>query len=281
MTRPVAAVVALVLLLFGGVTLLKLAGGERQAADDAEIDAAARARVQRFWTSYRTATAHRVAGRPSEAVRAYEAALALDSLHEDALYYLGSVRFERGELAAAERVWLRLLAVNRLSARAHSQLGTLYSCPDREPFFRPVQAEEAFRRALAINREETGPLVRLGLLAVVRGERDAARRWLDEALRTNERSVEGHYVRGYVEWREGNVNAAVRHLDAAIAATRRPEAPEGVPGEGDTRPGAVAWRPGTRCPTLDSAMSPLGAFAGPSDGARADTLYRRWAAALP
>ena len=60
-----------------------------------------RQRVLAFWEAIRSATTHRIAGRIAEAAADYQRAVELDPRHEDALYYIGNMRFELGEYARA------------------------------------------------------------------------------------------------------------------------------------------------------------------------------------
>jgi len=83
-----------------------------------------------FWEHYRSAGRHRIAGRLAESAVDYEAALALNPVHEDALYYLGSVRLAMGEYEESVDLLNRLVAVDPGSPRAHTQLGVLHACPD-------------------------------------------------------------------------------------------------------------------------------------------------------
>lgn len=222
-----------------GVALLRVGAGA-DADDPGASDSAAaaqREQVQRFWELYRRATAHRVAGRLEEAVGPYREALALNPAHEDALYYLGNTLFELGWPAEAEGAWRRLAEAAPHSARAHAQLGTLYSCPAYPPFMDLAGAAREFQQALAINQEETGPLVRLGQIALLRGAHEDAWRYLDAVTRSHERSVEAHFLKGYVAWQRGDRAEARRLFSAAVRATQARSEPAGVPGEGDTRSG--------------------------------------------
>lgn len=238
--KRTALVVAL--LLAAGFALLML---ERPTASDREstdgpslVDSAeARLRTLRFWQLYREATSQRTAGRAREAASAYEAALELDDSHEDALYYLGSLRLELGRFEAAEETWRRLIELNPGSARTHSQLGALYSCLDSTGLFNLERARSEFQRALEINREQTGPLLGLGRVALLRGDLAAASRHFDQVIGSNPGSVEAHYLRGYIAWKRGYPDRATASFAEAVRHARRPTAE--VPGEGDTREGAA------------------------------------------
>lgn len=197
-----------------------------------------RERTRRFWETYRRATGLRIAGRSADAAEEYARALALRPTHQDALYYLGNMEFDRGDPAAAERAWRRLVEVDPTNARGHSQLGLLYSCVGEPAFLRLEEAAAEFRRALTINREETGPLLHLGEIALIRDDLEQARAYFDQVAGSNASSVEAHFYRGYLAWKAGAESRAAENL-AAAAAHARPASPvRAVPGEGDTRAGS-------------------------------------------
>lgn len=239
MKRVVGFVMAVVV-LFAAVTVLKRGSSEPAGAvDSAGMSAGDRDRIRRFWETYRQATEHRIAGRAAAAAEAYTGALALNPGHQDALYYLGNMHFDLGDLAAAERAWRRLVEIDPTSARAHSQLGTLYFCVGEDQPLQPERAAAEFQRSLAINREETGPLLHLGEIALVRGDLEDARYYFDAIVGSNPSSAEAHFYKGYLAWKAGALDRAVELLAAASRHARPAAPPEGVPGEGDTRAGAA------------------------------------------
>jgi tetratricopeptide (TPR) repeat protein len=202
-------------------------------------------RTRLFWERYRAATRHRIDGRPAEAAFAYARALELDDAHEDALYYLGNVQMERGLVAEAEQAWERLAEVNPSSARAHARLGDLRLCVEGERLPDPARAAASFERALRINQEQTGPLLRLGQAALLQGQRGRAEEHFRAVLGSNPESSEAHFHAGYVAWKSGDREAAEAHFRAAVGAARQggaagtPGAGGPVVGEGDTRRGAA------------------------------------------
>lgn len=203
----------------------------RPAADD-------RARVQRFWRLYREATAQRAAGRTQLAAESYARALELNPDHEDVLYYYGSMRMSLGDFDGAVRAWRHLLAVNASSARTHSRLGTLYLCPDSGAPFQLDSAEEHLRRAHEINKEENGPVLRLGEVALVRGDFTAARRHFATVLATHATSTAAHFYSGYLAWRDNNPAIALEEFRKAMSASVGPSR-AAVVGEGDTKRGST------------------------------------------
>jgi len=188
----------------------------------------------RFWDLFRRATRLRTSGDFTAAAGDYQAALGIDPNHEDALYYLGQCRFESGDAVAARRAFERLLSINRNSARGELALAGLLASPDLGPFDL-ASAEAHLRRAHAINAEETGALVRLGEIRIVRGDLAEAGALLEAACRTNPKSVEAAFLAGYLRWEAGRRDEAERFLQRARRGAR-PDAPaHGVLSEGDRK----------------------------------------------
>ena len=246
------------------------------AAPRSPAGAPDRASVLRFWESYHEATALRTRGDFAAAERAYERALALDPRHEDSLYYLGHCRREIGQPAGALEALTRLVGVNPSSARGHLALGALLAPADVSLPLDLGGAEEHFRRAHAINGEETGSMVRLGEIAIVRGDAARARSWLESALRTNPRSVEAAFLLGYLDWQARDRAGALANCRRAIEAGTVQAPVKGVLGEGDRKAAPPLASPMGK--TLFSALSdplrgrPAGREAGPED-CDVDGLY--------
>ncbi len=236
---PVVAL-AVVALLFGGITLLRMRapGNESRATSPAD-SLRSRQAVRDFWSLYRDATTARIEGRIAQARDGYRKALALDARHEDVLYYLGNMELELGDYGAAEIAWRRLLDLNAGSARAHSRLGDLYACPDSGAPWDLRRAETEYASAAALNREETGPLLRLGEVALLRGDLATAVRQFDAVNVTHPRSVEAHYLKGYVAWKRGEQAAAAAQLREAMALASAPQPAPQAPSEGDTKRGTT------------------------------------------
>jgi tetratricopeptide (TPR) repeat protein len=104
-----------------------------------------------------------------------------------------------------------------------------------------AEAERHLRRAHEINGEETGPVVRLGEIALVAGRSAEAREWFESALRTNPKSVEAAFLGGYLGWDEGREPAP---LVRRVREAAKLEAPvKGVLSEGDRRDSQRAAAP--------------------------------------
>lgn len=231
-----------------------------------------RARVRAFWELYRRATSLRAAGQTQAAADAYDQALALNPDHEDVLYYAGSMRLSHGDFGGAARAWRHLVRVNAHSARGHLQLATLYACLDRAAPFDLDSAAAHLQRAHQINREESGPLIRLGEVALMRRDVAAARRHFTTVLATNASSAPALFYLGYVAMAAGDTAGASSYFARSVeaAAARPPVA--GVAGEGDTKGGASLQTLRSRCDELRAlSEDPRGANAERESSSR----YRR------
>lgn len=245
-------------LLFGAAAFLKTRGSSDVGEGTPTADSGgARATVREFWTLYREATNARVAGDIAAARDAYRKALALNPQHEDVLYYLGNMELELGNYGAAEIAWRRLLDINPGSARTHSRLGDLYACPDSGAPWDLARADQELNRAAALNREETGPLLRLGEVALLRGDLGAARARFDAVIVTHPRSIEAHYLEGYVAWKRGQRDRAAQLYQSAQTLAAAPQAVQAAPSEGDTKRGMTPLVVRTpRCRIFGDALEP-------------------------
>ena len=208
-------------------------GCRRDATPEAAADPRREA-VKSFWAKLHAANDVRLGSGCADAVALYEEALALDPRHEDALYYLGQCHRESGRPAEARVAFERLVEVNPTSARGHLSLGALLASPDPAEPMDLASAEAHLRRAHDINGEETGPVLRLGEVLLVRGRDAEAREWLEAALRTNTKSVEAAFLAGFAGWDGGAGDAG--GLARRVREATRVEGPiKGVLGEGDRR----------------------------------------------
>lgn len=225
-----------------------------------------------FWTLYREGERHRIEGRLSQAVSAYEEALALNPLHKNALYYLASVHLELGDNSAAEAALIRLLDVDSESARAHTQMGVLYVCPGPGRIPDPVRARAAFDRASSINPEQTGSLLWLSLAALVEGDVAEAGHLLDQVLGTNPESIPGIFLRGYVSWEAGRASEAQDALNRALELASTSSGGEGLL-EGDTRGSRPVFASGVSCPWVEDQLTWL-THAPDAEAVTTDGRYR-------
>ena len=208
-----------------------------------------RAGVEAFWALMREATEQRVAQQPAAALTTYERALVLNPTHADALYYAGSMQLELGAWTAAAAAWHRMIAADPRSARAASQMGSLFLCLDPGAPFSPDSAERYFRRAHEINKENTGPLLSLGEAALLRGNQAEARKQFETVIATHATSAPAHFYLGYLAFKAGDASAASR------AFARSQELPAaavvaGATNEGDTKTGEPIRAHRPRCDAL-------------------------------
>jgi tetratricopeptide (TPR) repeat protein len=187
-----------------------------------------------FSKRYARAQAARQAADLPSAIAAYGEALDLQSGHEDALYWLGNCLLEEDRAVEALAAWTRLARANPLSGRAHQQLGVVLSTPG--PTLDLPEAEAHFRRAVEINREESGPFTRLGEVLLAQGEVAEAEEWLTAASRLNPKAAGALYQLAHLRWKQERGPVAVQVLQRAARALEadRPHR-KGTTSEGDTQ----------------------------------------------
>ncbi len=220
------------------------------AADDPERKAS----VIRFWQTFTRATRLRLKGDWAAAIDAYREALAADPRHEDSLYYLGHCLRQSGRPEDARDAFERLVAVAPESARGHLALGVLLASPDEGGRPDLAGAESHLKAAHEINKEETGPMVRLGEVLIVRGDLAQAGEWLEAAARTNPRSVEAAFLAGYLRWEAGDRAGARAFLVKAVRASRTEAPIKGVLSEGDRKAEPAKGGGRTAAPPLEAPM---------------------------
>jgi tetratricopeptide (TPR) repeat protein len=220
----------LLLLALAGNSLVGCRGQRaRETAEDPR-----RQRVRDFWEKLHAANEARLRPDCRTAVGLYAQALDLEPRHEDALYYLGQCRRELGEPEAARAAFRRLVEANPASARGHLALGALLASPDPAEPMDLAAAEAHLRRAHEINGEETGPVVRLGEVALASGRPVDAGGWFEAALRTNPKSVEAAFLAGFVAW-DGGTRDVARLVRRVRTAAEVVAPVKGVLSEGDRK----------------------------------------------
>ncbi len=234
-----------------------IASNQRVVITESRAAVSDRSSVESFWRLYREATAHRAASRIRLADQTYARALELNPDHEDVLYYFGGMRLELGDFESAARAWRHLVSVNPSSARTHSQLGSLFLCLDPGAPFQLDSADIHIRRAHEINKEENGPILRLGEIALLRGDLDSAAKQFDMVLVTHAGSGPALFYSGYLSWKSGNTDRARALFRRAAAAIVPAAAVAGVASEGDTKRGSAIVANRDRCDDL-RALSDVG-----------------------
>lgn len=240
MKKPVIILLSILVVAFLIITILKKdTDPTKNETKESELTEAEKEKIQQFWKRYRSATEHRIAGRINEALQDYTEATALNAKHEDSWYYLGGLHRTLGNFREAENAWNKLTQVNRKSSRAFLQLGNLYIDFPETELFNIDLARERFQRALDLNKEETGSVLRLGQVELIRGDLTSAQHYFSDVTASNFKSVEGYFLNGYISWKNNDIPTAKSLFENAIKYSKPMKPVTGVMGEGDTKTGKV------------------------------------------
>ncbi len=192
-------------------------------------------RLLDFWNKQRAAmNAMKVEKDNAKAIGLFREALVLDPAHEDSLYYLATCLAGTGGAEDALATLAELKRINPQGQRAFAQWGILRALSAKSPADLSA-AEESLLRAHAINPEETGALLALGEVALLRGDVKLADERLAAACRTNPKAVGGFFLRGYLAWKRGDKLAATKFLEDTRAALGKEWQPKGATSEGDVK----------------------------------------------
>lgn len=239
--------------------------------DSAPVAATADAAPAReFWATYRDATLRRTAGDPAGAAAAYERALRLRPDHEDSLYYLGNCRLEQRRFAEALEAYRRLVAVNpEGSSRGYMQWGLVHASLEPGAPRDLAEAERLFTRALEVD-SDSGALLGLAEIALLRGDRERARGLLERADAENPMSVAAPFLLGYLASRRGAWDDARRLFERAIERGELKKPGVVWTEEGDVKADpALRWRALARQSVFGAHWLRLRTLAGQSDSALA------------
>jgi type 1 glutamine amidotransferase/Tfp pilus assembly protein PilF len=188
-----------------------------------------------FWKVQRAAMdAMKTENDRAKAITLFRQALAIDSHHEDSLYYLGLCLAEAGETEAALAQLDQLRTVNPSSHRAWQQWGVIRASTSRRAADLK-SAQSALERAHALNPEETGALLALGEVLLMRGDLTTAEQQLTRACMTNPRAINGQFLRGYLAWKRNDSEGAKAFLEKTRAALGPDWQPKGSTSEGDVK----------------------------------------------
>lgn len=281
-------------LTLGGVTLLGVWMLLPHTADF-EANAAATAVATRtieareFWSTYRDASAHRMAGDCSAAVSAYRAALALRPQHEDSLYYLGNCLLDLERYDEAIDAYRQLVALNPDgSARAYVQWGLVHASLHPGAPLDLQEAGRLFQRAADLE-PDSGAHLGLAEIAVLRGDLARAEQLLIPIATESPMNVPAPYLLGYLAWRTGAVAEAKQHLAVAVERMTAGTPPSKWSEEGDVKAApALRWRALARQSVFGSqwlalrshALASTSAHMGASRHADLDDAYRSLDAAI-
>ena len=127
-----------------------------------------------------------------------------------------------------------MIRINQQSHRGYQRKGLLLAASANSAAQLNL-AEESISKAVALNPEETGALLLLGEVALLKGDANAAAQRLELACRTNPRAVGGYFLRGYLAWKLNDARRAQDLLIAAKDARGKDWKPTGTVAEGDVR----------------------------------------------
>ncbi|MGZ8920412.1 MAG: FG-GAP-like repeat-containing protein, partial [Limisphaerales bacterium] len=199
-----------------------------QPADEKE-------RLIQFWNTQRAAmNALKLEKNPAKAIGLFQHAIALDHQHEDSHYYFAQALASVGQVDPALRELEALQKLNPQSHRAFQQWGNLRAINAKTPHDLNA-AEKALERARSINPEETGALLILGEVSLLKGDLGQAEARLAAACATNPRAAGGFFLRGYLAHLRGENNAATDFLQQTRHALGKEWQPQGTTAEGDVK----------------------------------------------
>jgi tetratricopeptide (TPR) repeat protein len=223
---------------FSGNRLTPQAAGTAASGSGAEkvaVPVSERERIALFWEKQRAGMqALKVEKNLPKAVALFREALALDPTHEDARYYLATCLAAQGDANGALAEYEQLTRSNPRSHRGFSAWGTLRALTARSAEDLEA-AEAALTKAHDLNPEETGALLTLGEIALLRGQPAVAEQRLKAACQTNARATGGLFLLGYLQWKRGDLGGAAERLHKARATLGPDWKPKGATAEGDVQ----------------------------------------------
>jgi serine/threonine-protein kinase len=150
-------------------------------------------------------------GKPSEAEAAYHKAIDLQPDFALAHTNLGKILFDSGKLAEAEAAWRKAIALKPGFALAHSNLAMVLL--DRGKL---VEAEAECRQAIEINARIPYPHISLGNVLRHRGKLADAEAACRQAIEINANCAEAHFTLGSVLCDQGKLKEAEAAVRRAI-----------------------------------------------------------------
>jgi len=145
-------------------------------------------------------------GRPGEAAKQLETAVANDPNDETAHSNLVAVYWELKQWDKAEQHY-RIAAQLNPATSSHYVFGLVMLDRKRYP-----EAAEAFRRALALNPRDNGANTQLGRVLELQGDLKGAIRQYEIALESDPNSRATNYVLGLALLKQGQGQPAIEHL---------------------------------------------------------------------
>jgi tetratricopeptide (TPR) repeat protein len=199
----------------------------------AKRELSARERQIAFWEKFRAGMQALKADRDCpKAITLLREALSYDPAHEDGLYYLGNCLAAQGDVAGALAQYEQITQRNAQSHRGFARWGTLRAITAGSAGDL-TRAEQALDQAYRLNPEETGALLSLGEVALMRGRRAVAQQRLTSVCQTNARATGAFFLLGYLRWTQGDTAGARHHLQDARTSLGTEWKPSGSTAEGD------------------------------------------------
>ena len=150
-------------------------------------------------------------GRPTEAIRAYERALALDPAMALAHANLVGVHGQAGDLEQAKKHYDLALSRNPEIEELHNNWGVLQAMQGD-----PSEAAASFRRAVEVNPNSARALTNLGMALLALGDGQGAVRRFEQAVANDPTNGPARMNLGTTALEAGRVSEAIGHLEAAL-----------------------------------------------------------------
>ena len=159
-----------------------------------------------------------------DAVRWLRVALGMDPNNTDVLYSLGRCLYTKNLFPEAEKVYLRLLALDPTNLKAKENLGLTYDAQND-----PQRAEEALRTAAQWAKEralrDPWPYLDLGIFLLEQARASDAQPFLETAVQLDPQSALAHQKLGMALVSNGDSTGGIRELELAVGlAPKDPKA---------------------------------------------------------
>jgi tetratricopeptide (TPR) repeat protein len=150
-----------------------------------------------------------------DAVRWLRVALGMEPNNADVLYSLGRCLYTKNLFPEAEKVYLRLLALDPANLKAEENLGLTYDAQNE-----PKEAEKALRTAVQWAQErglkDPWPYLDLGIFLLDQAREADAQPFLETAVELGPQSAWAHEKLGMALVVNGNPPAGIRELQLAV-----------------------------------------------------------------
>ena len=150
-----------------------------------------------------------------DAIRWLRVALGMEPNNTDVLYSLGRCLYTKSLFSDAEKVYLRLLALDPAHLKAEENLGLTYDAQND-----PQQAEKALRTAAQWAKErglqDPWPYLDLGVLLLDQARAAEAQPFLERAVELGPKSASAHEKLGIALVANGNPAHGIRELQLAV-----------------------------------------------------------------